>query len=394
LELSKIKPSKIYDNNQMSFKSILEHVFNSKFNGFIRITTRSTNEGYILFKEGKEIAASFSRYFKNFVLDEEFIKKDALRKIEHESHKPFKIEIFELTPYQIDFSMEINKKYQLEEDYLSKKYFNHNSPKIAEQIPEIPAESSKTSDDDKNLIQITNIIDANEKSLNNTIEEHCETSKLNINSQDTVQYDVLDEYPNELAGIQENFDEHIYQDNQGYLNSFDEIKIPPSFTNLFSNIDDNRSPPQQTKNITTLINAIKGEKKSKHDIKKDSIKPFNGKRSINELKILLKTLDNDKIEMLELNIINNIKKRLLSLPRIKEKSVRISITRQDDIIGNANIVTEYTGKAFFDNFPNSSTYDVSFLQKEIFHIAQIEIKNAFGNFHDVLDYFDILVQIT
>lgn len=93
----------------MSFKSILEHVFNSKFNGFIRITTRSTNEGYILFKEGKEIAASFSRYFKNFVLDEEFIKKDALRKIEHESHKPFKIEIFELTPYQIDFSMEINK---------------------------------------------------------------------------------------------------------------------------------------------------------------------------------------------------------------------------------------------------------------------------------------------
>ncbi len=211
----------------MSFKSILEHVFNSKFNGFIRITTRSTNEGYILFKEGKEIAASFSRYFKNFVLDEEFIKKDALRKIEHESHKPFKIEIFELTPYQIDFSMEINKKYQLEEDYLSKKYFNHNSPKIAEQIPEIPAESSKTSDDDKNLIQITNIIDANEKSLNNTIEEHCETSKLNINSQDTVQYDVLDEYPNELAGIQENFDEHIYQDNQGYLNSFDEIKIPP-----------------------------------------------------------------------------------------------------------------------------------------------------------------------
>ncbi len=57
-------------------------------------------------------------------------------------------------------------------------------------------------------------------------------------------------------------------------------------------------------------------------------------------------------------------------------------------------MTEYTGKAFFDNFPNSSTYDVSFLQKEIFHIAQIEIKNAFGNFHDVLDYFDILVQIT
>ncbi len=82
--------------------------------------------------------------------------------------------------------------------------------------------------------------------------------------------------------------------------------------------------PPTDKNITTLINAIKGEKKSKHDIKKDSIKPFNGKRSINELKILLKTLDNDKIEMLELNIINNIKKRLLSLPRIKEKSVRIS----------------------------------------------------------------------
>ena len=244
----------------MSFKSILEHVFNSKFNGFIRITTRSTNEGYILFKEGKEIAASFSRYFKNFVLDEEFIKKDALRKIEHESHKPFKIEIFELTPYQIDFSMEINKKYQLEEDYLSKKYFNHNSPKIAEQIPEIPAESSKTSDDDKNLIQITNIIDANEKSLNNTIEEHCETSKLNINSQDTVQYDVLDEYPNELAGIQENFDEHIYQDNQGYLNSFDEIKIPPSFTNLFSNIDDNRSPPTDKKHNNTYQCHKRGEK--------------------------------------------------------------------------------------------------------------------------------------
>ena len=63
MELSKIKPSKIYDNNHMSFKSILEHVFNSKFNGFYPITTRSTNEGYILFKEGKEIAASFSPLF-------------------------------------------------------------------------------------------------------------------------------------------------------------------------------------------------------------------------------------------------------------------------------------------------------------------------------------------
>ncbi|HHY00838.1 MAG TPA: hypothetical protein GX531_05640 [Methanothermobacter sp.] len=393
MELSKIKPSKIYDNSQMSFNSILEHVFNSQFDGFIRITTKSTNEGYILFKKGKEIAASFSSYLKNFVLDEEFKKEEALKKIEYESHKPFKIEIFELTHHQIDFSMEINKKYLLEEACLSKKYYNNNSPNNAKQIAKVSTEPSKISDNNKNLNQVTTIIDTNEKDLN-TIEEYYENSKLNINSEDSVQYDVLNEYPNKLAVNQENLDENLYEDNQSHLNSFDEIKIPNSFTNLFSNIDNNRSPDQQTKNITTLINAVKKGKKSKLDVKKDPNNPSNGKRSINELKILLKTLHNDKIEMLELNIINNIKKRLLNLPRIKEKSVKISITRQDDIIGNANIVTEYTGKAFFDSYPNSSTYDVSFLEKEIFHIVQIEIKSAFGNFHDVLDYFAISVQMT
>ena len=84
------------------------------------------------------------------------------------------------------------------------------------------------------------------------------------------------------------------------------LKYLPVLQIYFQNIDDNRSPPTDKKHNNTY-QCHKREKKSKHDIKKDSIKPFNGKRSINELKILLKTLDNDKIEMLELNIINNIK---------------------------------------------------------------------------------------
>jgi len=63
MEMPIISPSMVSYADELNFNKLLEDLLRNKHNGFIRVTFGS-NEGYILFKNGNQIAASYYRYSK------------------------------------------------------------------------------------------------------------------------------------------------------------------------------------------------------------------------------------------------------------------------------------------------------------------------------------------
>src|SRR4030042_6529267 len=101
MELPITRPSMICYADELEFPEFLNDLSAKKHNGFIRITSGS-EEGYILFKEGKEIAASYERHSR----------VDAIEKIKTATdNNGTLIEIFDVRPSQIDFFMDINNPY-------------------------------------------------------------------------------------------------------------------------------------------------------------------------------------------------------------------------------------------------------------------------------------------
>lgn len=392
MELSKVKPSKIYDKNEVTFKNLLKQILKTKFNGFIRITTNSNNEGFILFKEGEGIAASYSRYLKNFVLDEELFKEDALRKIEHiASHRPYIIEVYELNISQIDYAIEFNEKYVLENDYLSR-YLK--KPKKTIKKEKIQGKVLYKKNGDPEDLNHRNV---NDKSSDKKGDAHYTNNleKLNFvtnhpNEKTNHPIDqIIGEFPlkhnQQPANIRELF---LNNNASGKIENFNEHNQNPEPLTIEK---PQITPLSHTKNIKTLIAAIKGKQKT-HQEKKPA-KTYNDHRSMEELKLLLNSLNNHEIEMIELNIMNNIKKAILYIPKVKEKSVNISIDRKNGLMGCVNIEAEYTDKGFLDLITGSFKDDLNYLEDRIYESTQLEIKNVFGNFHEVLDYFDISIKV-
>ena len=101
MELPITRPSMICYADEIEFPEFLKDLSAKEHNGFIRITSGS-EEGYILFKEGKEIAASYERHSR----------VDAIENIKAAmDNNGTLIEIFDVRPSQIDFFMDINKPY-------------------------------------------------------------------------------------------------------------------------------------------------------------------------------------------------------------------------------------------------------------------------------------------
>ena len=106
MELPITRPSMMCYADEVKFPDLLNDLSAKKHNGFIRITSGS-EEGFILFKEGKEIAASYIRYSR----------VDAIEKIKSAMEdKTTLIEVFDVRSNQVDFFMDMNKPYLIGSD--------------------------------------------------------------------------------------------------------------------------------------------------------------------------------------------------------------------------------------------------------------------------------------
>lgn len=409
LELSKINPSKVYNHKEITFDSLLEQIMAVKFNGFIKITPKNTEEGHILFKEGKGIAASYSRYLKNFILDEEYFKEDAILKIKKAAKKEYIIEVFQLNPSQIDYAIEFNKEYLLESDYLSPKNSKNHRKSEDKEIKKESSQEIKKYDKSQNIEEPKKQAEFIRESLKETYVS--KSSDLNDILEPSEDKNVLDEYL-------EITDDYKYEaeENNVSVDKNETLRVFNSFKEDIGHLSNNKkgldTPKTENNSIKMFIEKIKKAQNGRKDnsnnlngnkekiletapIQKQniSLSAPNDSRSINELKLLLKSLNRNEIEMIELNIMNKIKKAIIKMPEVKQRKIDISIDGTNDLTGKVNIVTEYTNKGFLKRITGSTRNEINHMEKLIYNSTQLEIKNAFGGFHEVLDYFDISVKV-
>jgi hypothetical protein len=101
MDLPITRPSTISYADECDFPEMLKNLSSNKHNGFIRVTS-GNDEGFILFKKGKEIAASYDRYSR----------VDAIEKIKDAMDEGSTIiEVFDVRETQVDFFMEMNRPY-------------------------------------------------------------------------------------------------------------------------------------------------------------------------------------------------------------------------------------------------------------------------------------------
>ncbi|PKL71550.1 MAG: hypothetical protein CVV29_10005, partial [Methanobacteriales archaeon HGW-Methanobacteriales-2] len=68
MEMPITKPSMVSYADELDFSKLMEDLAKDHKNGFIRVTS-SSEEGYILYKDGKKVAASYERYSKGEALE-------------------------------------------------------------------------------------------------------------------------------------------------------------------------------------------------------------------------------------------------------------------------------------------------------------------------------------
>jgi hypothetical protein len=105
MEMPITKPSMVSYADELDFHKLMEDLAKESKNGFIRVTSGS-EEGYILLKAGKQVAASYENYSK----------LEAIEKINSSIEAPnTDIEVFDIGPAQVDYLLDLNKPYKIEE---------------------------------------------------------------------------------------------------------------------------------------------------------------------------------------------------------------------------------------------------------------------------------------
>jgi hypothetical protein len=93
--------------DEINFIQLLEKLLKERHNGFMRITS-GPDEGFILFKDGKQVAAEYGR----------FSKSDALENIMSATqNNDTVIEVFDLKSSNIDYLQDVNKPFLMEPDF-------------------------------------------------------------------------------------------------------------------------------------------------------------------------------------------------------------------------------------------------------------------------------------
>ena len=104
------------------------------------------------------------------------------------------------------------------------------------------------------------------------------------------------------------------------------------------------------------------------------------------------SMDDNDIEKIELTLMNKIKKSILGIPKIISAEVLVFLENTSELSGNINIIIEYEGKGFFSRMIGESR-DTENLRRQIINIAQIEIKKSFRKYPEIINNFDINVEI-
>ncbi|UTB33323.1 MAG: hypothetical protein NKF70_03410 [Methanobacterium sp. ERen5] len=89
---------------------------------------------------------------------------------------------------------------------------------------------------------------------------------------------------------------------------------------------------------------------------------------------------------------NKIKKSILGIPRIKGAEVMVFLENSRELTGNVNIIIETESKGFLSRIMGDS--DDMKLEKQIVDMSQIEIRKSFRKYPEIVEKFDVNVEIS
>jgi hypothetical protein len=395
-----------------------------KHNGFIRITS-GDDEGFILFKKGNEIAASYDRYSRVEAIENIKVAMEDGSTI---------IEVFDVRESQVDFFMDMNKPYIIGSeayqiiDELKNRGQIQEEPKpqlkaVPKPKPVSEAINKSESVDEPKLE--SNLIKAPEV---NTVKDTI-TEKTEIIESDTlikpqteiIESDTLikpqtedntsEEINNEIEKSSENLpsNEDIANPNETSLES--PIKHVPTESKVesetTSSIDSNiesdvsvdsdvksDSSQEDEKNENLEMPALETEPIDRMELmKKYGIKDIQEEDVENILDSYKGgSVSDEDIEKIELTLMNKIKKSLLGISKIKGAEVMVFLENSKGLTGNVNIIIETESKGFLSRIRGDNTDEK--LEKQITDISQIEIKKSFRKYPEIIDKFDVNVEIS
>ena len=403
MELPITRPSMISYADELNFNELLGELKSKKYNGFIRITAGS-QEGHILFKEGIQIAASYDKDSKI----------DAINKIKSATDNGSTlVEVFDLRDSQVNYLMDINKKYLLNSgsevnDVLDelKKTGHEDKGKIEAPVPEEKPEviEAALTEEKPEVIEAAlpeEKPEAVEAPLTEEKPEIIESSLLEQNESFLPKKPEINEDIRAEPEIQDN-----NEDVKNKLKSISEIKSNHvEDVRQKTEIKSGNTAPSQEVNVKTEVEEVKSDKTESAAVvdepidraelmKKYGLKDVGDEEVENILESYKGgSLSDEDIEKIELTLMNKVKKSILSIPKIKGTEVMVFLENASELTGTINIITEYESKGFLSRFMGESK-DLDNLKTQIINITQIEIKKSFRGYPEIVDNFKINVEVS
>jgi hypothetical protein len=439
MELPITRPSMMCYADEVKFPDLLNDLSSKKHNGFIRITAGS-EEGFILFKEGKEIAASYIRYSR----------VDAIEKIKSAMEdKTTLIEVFDVRSNQVDFFMDMNKPYLIGSDAydlidkfkkpeekevkpkaipkpkpVSNALKHSNYKPVTEKAVSKPQENivpppNNTSDESKSLTETVKQSE-NVKTVKEDvpetkkIETETETENESIDEKVPVTESVVENVPVtesvvenvpvtesvvENVPVTESVVENIAEDESVNKTIPKSDKIEPEIDQAEVS---NEKPSQNISNSpessedTELISQEESPKPSMDRselMKKYGIKDIQEEDVTNILESYKGgSVSDEDVEKIELTLMNKIKKSTLSIPKIKGAEVMVFLDNAERLTGKVNIIIESESQGFLSRIMGDS--NKTNLERQIIEISQIEIRKSFRKYPEIVEDFNINVEIS
>lgn len=420
------KPSMVSYADELDFSKLMEDLANDHKNGFIRVTSGS-EEGYILYKDGKQVAASYDR----------FSKSEALEKINSAlGNKNTLIEVFDVGPSQVNYLLDLNKPYTIEADSnvydvigeLKKTSTETSEEPVEEVSPQVKetevTESNKVEASAENVSKdvesVENVVEPSvtekpdtslkEPSSSPDLPKEVETNEeVDLSSDLGFDKSVVDSSVNvEKSSVADKLDKALNElpKDEGVAEVHDS---PSEFLDesADSSIKDiPKQPMADTKSETPDMAEIGSESSETQDIvdeipvdRSELLKKYGIKDvQDDDVENLLQSykggiIDDDDVERVELVLMNLIKKSVLGIPKIKGTEVMVFLDNYKELSGTINIITEYESQGFLNRIMGQNRTAVN-LRRQIINIAEIAIKKSFRQYPEVVEKFEINVEFS
>jgi hypothetical protein len=412
MDLPITRPSMICYADELEFSDLLMDLSAKKHDGFIRISADS-EEGFILFKRGKVIAASYDRHSR----------VDAIEKIKDAMvDKGTLIETFDVRSSQIDFFMDMNRPYiigsdayDLIDELKRSKEVNNKEPAPEPKAVPIPKPVSEAIKESENLSQISETVEEDQDSQTipdpvlSRINDSNESENLSENK--TVKPIQVVDSEIETKPVKDSFPEIIENETikapDPEIKPVDDPVSEPVINEPESPVIPSTAQVLSDNLISNPESELNPEIESKEEIENAEMPPMDRSQLMKKYgirEIQDEDVDNiiesynggsirdEDVEKIELTLMNKIKKSILGIPKIRGAEVMVFLDNTDGLGGKVNIIIESESKGFLSRIMGESK-DLN-LERQIIDISQIEIRKSFRKYPEIVDKFNVNVEIT